>query len=505
MAQPSRADVVIIGAGITGLSIGRELCRHKLRVVVVEKEADVAMGVSKTAGSLIYMGLFQAASLAIKDLSGRADLEAETGSERMGLLWQGFQDFHTLAHELDIDHKHSGVLLFARNRKEEAQLDNLARLCGHIPGGTLVELDRKALFQAEPNLTLEAQRGLLDTTGALSVFGPEYVIAVYENARANGLKVLLGAEFQGVEKIPGGLLVKTGRGDDQSPVRPQLWGQAGRSGRRPGGRFGRAGPGLEPLLLPQPGLGPGQEPGRNHPEHSRDSPHPGQDRLAVSSERREYSRLRGLLRSHRGSRLHRHHPPNTSRTESPGCGPWRPPFRPGTSSPATWGSGSSTTKTRTTTSSKARPATPPSSTSWSGCPGLPRPRPWPARWSGCWGSGGWTLIPKKRFVSRRQAIPRFRFLEAGERARLIARDPAYGRVVCRCETVTEGEIVEAIRRGATTIQGVQFRTRAGMGRCQRNFCGAKVADLLARELGQARSEVTFKGPGYELQEAGGGR
>ena len=500
MAQPSRADVVIIGAGITGLSIGRELSRHKLRTVVVEKEADVAMGVSKTAGSLIYMGLFQAASLAIKDLSGRADLEAETESERMGLLWQGFQDFHVLAHELDIDHKHSGVLLFARDRKEEAQLDNLARLCGHLPGGTLVELDRKALFQAEPNLTPEARRGLLDTTGAMSVFGPEYVIAVYENGRANGLKVLLGAEFKGVEKIPGGLLVKTGRGDIKA-----------RFVLNCGGKYAdraadSAGPGRDwnlsfyrsqALVLdrnragtvrnivgipPAPGkidwLYPLSE-GNIHVygayyDHIED-----RDFTATTRENFEdaINRMRALapslsardvITSYVGVRIFHDKNPDDHLIESP---PGNPNFlnvlvrMPG----------------------------------FTPAPALAR------KVVGLLEERGLDLVPKKRFISRRRAIPRFRFLEAEERARLIARDPAYGRVVCRCETVTEGEIVEAIRRGAVTIQGVQFRTRAGMGRCQRNFCGAKVADLLARELGRARSEITFKGPGYELQEAGGGR
>ena len=66
-------------------------------------------------------------------------------------------------------------------------------------------------------------------------------------------------------------------------------------------------------------------------------------------------------------------------------------------------------------------------------------------------------------------------------------------MVCRCETVTEGEIVEAIRRGATTVQGVAFRTRAGMGRCQKGFCGPRVVEILSREMGIPRTEVTFKG------------
>ena len=65
-------------------------------------------------------------------------------------------------------------------------------------------------------------------------------------------------------------------------------------------------------------------------------------------------------------------------------------------------------------------------------------------------------------------------------------------------TVTEGEIVDAIRRGARTVQGIQFATRAGMGRCQRNWCGSKLINILAKELGMSETDVTFKGHGSEI-------
>ena len=76
---------------------------------------------------------------------------------------------------------------------------------------------------------------------------------------------------------------------------------------------------------------------------------------------------------------------------------------------------------------------------------------------------------------------------------MIRRDSRYGRVICRCETVTEGEIVEAIRRGAQTMDGVKYRVRAGMGRCQGGFCGPRVMSILARELNLGMAEVTKRG------------
>lgn len=79
-----------------------------------------------------------------------------------------------------------------------------------------------------------------------------------------------------------------------------------------------------------------------------------------------------------------------------------------------------------------------------------------------------------------------------ERAELIKKNPAYGRIICRCETITEGEIIDAIKApaGARDVDGVKRRTRAGMGRCQGGFCGSKVVEILARELGLSINEIT---------------
>lgn len=82
-----------------------------------------------------------------------------------------------------------------------------------------------------------------------------------------------------------------------------------------------------------------------------------------------------------------------------------------------------------------------------------------------------------------------------ERNRLIEREPAYGQIICRCEMVTEGEIVDAVRRplGAKSLDGVKRRTRAGMGRCQAGFCSPKTMEILARERGILMEAVTKSG------------
>jgi len=102
---------------------------------------------------------------------------------------------------------------------------------------------------------------------------------------------------------------------------------------------------------------------------------------------------------------------------------------------------------------------------------------------------------KADFDPVRKDIVRPFELSADEYNELIRREPAYGTVVCRCESVTEGEIIDAIRRtpGARTLDGVKRRTRAGMGRCQSGFCCPKVMDILVRELGIATEDVTKRG------------
>lgn len=91
---------------------------------------------------------------------------------------------------------------------------------------------------------------------------------------------------------------------------------------------------------------------------------------------------------------------------------------------------------------------------------------------------------KKDFVHTRKKIVKFSQCTDAEKDALIKSDPLYGNIICRCETISEAEIVEAIHRpvGARTVDGVKRRVRAGMGRCQGGFCGSRIIDILSREL-----------------------
>jgi glycerol-3-phosphate dehydrogenase len=108
---------------------------------------------------------------------------------------------------------------------------------------------------------------------------------------------------------------------------------------------------------------------------------------------------------------------------------------------------------------------------------------------------GLKLECKDNFIATRKEIPRFIELDDNERRKLVQQDPSFGHIICRCESVSEGEILESITRGARTRDGIKFRTRAGMGRCQGNFCAHKVFNIMSETLKDNAMGVTKKGEG----------
>ncbi|MCR5213821.1 MAG: NAD(P)/FAD-dependent oxidoreductase [Eubacterium sp.] len=99
---------------------------------------------------------------------------------------------------------------------------------------------------------------------------------------------------------------------------------------------------------------------------------------------------------------------------------------------------------------------------------------------------------KSNFTDERRGVVHFANLTRKEQNELIKKEPAYGSIVCRCESITEGEILDAIRRplGASTLDGVKRRTRAGMGRCQAGFCTPRVMEIISKECNIPLAEVS---------------
>ena len=110
------------------------------------------------------------------------------------------------------------------------------------------------------------------------------------------------------------------------------------------------------------------------------------------------------------------------------------------------------------------------------------------------------LERKSEFKAARKGILKPDELSEEERAALIREKPAYGNIICRCETITEGEIIDAVRRplGARDLDGVKRRTRAGAGRCQAGFCSPRVMEILAREWNLNMDEVTKFGKNSKI-------
>jgi glycerol-3-phosphate dehydrogenase len=108
---------------------------------------------------------------------------------------------------------------------------------------------------------------------------------------------------------------------------------------------------------------------------------------------------------------------------------------------------------------------------------------------------GLELVPRRDFKPDRKSIARFSEASDKEKSKMIMKNRLYGKVICRCESVTEGEIVECIRRpaGARNADAVKRRTRAGMGRCQGGFCTPRIVEILSRELGIPIQDITKMG------------
>lgn len=111
---------------------------------------------------------------------------------------------------------------------------------------------------------------------------------------------------------------------------------------------------------------------------------------------------------------------------------------------------------------------------------------------------GCTLIEKTEFDPNLDKEYRFGGVSREEADRLIEENPAYGNIVCRCEQISEAEIVNAIRKGHTTLDGIKFYCRAGMGRCQGGFCSYKIMKIIMRETGISYDQVSKHGRESEL-------
>ncbi len=472
--QSRMFDVVVIGAGVSGAACARELSRYQLNVCVVEKEEDVCCGTSKANSAIVHAGF-----------------DAKPGSLMAELNVAGNLAMEQLSKELDFPFERIGSLVVCFNEAGRPGLQKLYRngIENGVEGLRIVE--REELQLMEPNISRHAAAALYAPTGGIVCpFGMN--IALAENAAENGVGFRFGTEVVWIEKKGGHWLIRTDHGDLETKYVVNAAGvyadklhnmvserKLSITPRR--GEYclldrategfvrhtifclpGRYGKGVlvTPTIHGNTLLGPTATDIEDK-EGTNTTREGIEELLRKAGEMVEGLPARQVITSFAGLRAHEDaHDFCIGEAEG--------------------------------------------AKGFLDCAGIESPGLTSAPAIGKMVAGiiaGWEHPEVNlRFQAQRKGILNPRDLTKEERAALIREHPAYGNIVCRCEMVTEGEIIDAIHRplGARSLDGVKRRTRAGMGRCQAGFCSPRVMEILARECGMALSDITKSGGASNL-------
>jgi glycerol-3-phosphate dehydrogenase len=472
----TKTDALIIGAGIAGCSIARELSKYELDVTLVEKEVDVGWGQTKASYAICHPGARWAPGT----------LAQEMIAESNSIIDQ-------LIDDLDVDFRRLGELILAFNDEELECLRAIKKQGEHIHIEGLEIIDKNKLQRLEPNINPAAMAALyMPTAGIFDPF--ELVHAFYENARENGVSMLMGTEVTAVVQEKGQFKVET----DQNEIQANY-------------------------VVNAAGLHAGEVAGMVGAEDFKIS-------YATKGTCFILDNCMGNMMNHIVTGLHGLQSFTRFRLVMPTYAGNLLIYTP-ISEPAR-GVDDRAVEKRTfdLTFESARSLVPDVDferhiiASFSGLtarndrgdfiieasekckgfinvalppPGITCSPVLGKRVAQILKNNGLAQTEKPHFKPYRKGINSIRDLSAPRVRERIQQDPRYGKVVCRCEMVSEAEIVDAIQRGASTLDGVKFRTRAGMGRCQGNFCGPNSAGILARELDQPLEKITKKGPGSQ--------
>ena len=464
-------DVAIIGAGVIGGMLARELSRYKLQVCLLEKENDVACGASRANSGIVHGGYDPEPGT----------LKAKLNSEGVELLFQA-------AEELHVPIQRNGSMVCAFSAPEIETLHKLYQqgLENGIPGLQL--LDGNEARRLEPQLS-QAVEGVLLVTNAGIVCPYELTIAAIGNAMDNGVALHRNFAVCGIDKendiftvtaqngqqIRSRFLVNCAggysdriaalAGDDFFHIIPRS-GEYLLLDKAEGARAHYTlfqvptaeGKGILVSPTADGNLLTGPTATRVATPESRDTTPEGLDTVMRLAKKTMPSvDFRQVITSFTGVRA----------TGADG----EFTLEPSRHLPGLIHAGAIDSPGLTCCVSIARYLT------------------------GLLTQAGLTLAAKDCWDGTRPDPHAFRHMDEEAANAHIQSNPAYGKVVCRCETVSEGEILDAIRRnpGARDIDGVKRRTRSGMGRCQGGFCGPYIMELLSRELGIPMEDVTKSG------------
>ncbi len=447
-------DVAIIGAGIMGCSLARELSRSECSVALIEKENDVAMGTTRANSAIIHAGY-----------------DPEPGTLMAKYNADGNRMAGDICRELDIPFRRCGSLVLAFDEGDMKTVRHLYEngVANGVPGVRV--LSAGEVREMEPNVS-DKVMGALYAPSAGIINPWEYALALAENAVENGAALMLSFEVASIER-DGDIRVINGK-----------------NGERVSARF----------VVNCAGV------------YSDDVANmAGDDSFAIDASLGEYYLLdksQGTLFDH--VMFQCPGPLGKGVLVSPTVhgnlivGPNAVP-----------GSAKKTTSAinfreniRNFAGLRSQPSTGdfiigPSAAderfynvAGIKSPGLSCAPAIAVAVKDMLVAAGVPGALKKDFISGRRVI-RFKELSDAQKSALIKENPLYGRVICRCETITEGEIVAAIHSPIppVSIDGVKRRAGTGMGRCQGGFCGPRVMEILSRELGIAPEQVMEDGEG----------
>jgi glycerol-3-phosphate dehydrogenase len=457
---PEQADVVIIGGGVVGCAIARELSRYDVDVVLIERAPDVATGTSKANSGILHAGF-----------------DADPGTWKARLNVRGSRLYAEISDELGIPRREIGSLVVATETEQLETLEDLKTRGTNNGVRDLALLSREAVLAREPNLSPNVVGALWAPSGAV-VCPFLATIAFAENAIRNGVTVITECAVTGIEttgKSPSAVFTERGRiatrfvvnaagvfsgevarmaGDDSFRITPR---------RGEYILFDRSvGDLVRTVVFPTPSK---VSKGILVAPTVHGNVFVGPNAADIDDpDDQETTRL-GLEEIISGARrMVPNLPLPTAITEFAG-------LRAAAGKDLVIGPSPMTRGLVHAAGIQS--------------PGLTSAPAIAEVVVDALGDEGLPLRRKPSFVPENAAKPKFHDLSPAEQMALIAANPLYGRVICRCETITEAEIVAAIRApcGARTIDGVKRRVRAGAGRCQGGFCGPRVTAILARELG----------------------
>lgn len=467
-------DVIIIGAGIVGSTIARELSRFCVRVAVLDKAAEIPSGASRANSSMIHGGF-----------------DDTPGTVKAGFVAEGNRLYHELHEELDfhLDECGSYVCAFDEGEKERLHLLMEQGRANGVPGLAIISGDQ--MREKEPYVSSSIIAALWSPTAAI-VNNFEAVVAFMENAQMNGVELFLETEVTGLlmdESSSSVMGVSTHRGDFTAPIVINAAGvhsdliarMAGDDSfliRPTRGEYfitdNRYGHLIKSFLFACPSdKGKGITVARTSEGNLLFGPSSVRqvDREDTSTTREGLQFvLEGAQRLLPAAGSH------MSITTFSGvrANAYPEDFH------------ISALKKTIGFVNVAGIKSP----GFTCAPAIAR---YVVELVGDVFGGRVKLRPNPGFIPQRRHIPRFAMMSLEEKSALVAKNPQYGQIVCRCETVTEAQIVEAVRRGARTLAAVKVWTRAGTGRCQSGFCCPRIVEIMARELNISPDELTRHG------------